>query len=130
MSELLKPCPLCGNAAAFIPDPPNSLSILQQFRVGCTNLSCLARGPSGPNKAAVIAAWNTRPAEATVATLTAEVARLRALLGEFVADEEKLQKWMPYSEYSTCIFCGAIYQHESDCLVLHARAALAPEETL
>jgi hypothetical protein len=77
-------------------------------------------------------------AEATVATLTAEVARLKALLVEFVGKRDAGYNWWGEGPFEAlCIHCETdaigkddkiYYPHADDCLVVRARAALTPED--
>lgn len=122
----LAPCPFCGSPAMV-----HEVTSLSVARAQCSSEDCGILGPLSDSEAAAIDAWNTRPNRATVATLTAEVGRLRALLSEAVNPRMGFID----EEYGCCRLCQAGWNytsdtcvHTSDCLITRARAALTPDD--
>lgn len=58
MDDALRPCPLCGAAAALRSHEMDEKTTL--WWVQCRNTHCLARPIAKDTKAAALAAWNER----------------------------------------------------------------------
>jgi hypothetical protein len=61
-TEGLKPCPICSSPAKVIRDAG-------VHHVLCMNMICSTRGPVKVSTEDAIAAWNTRPAQASEAAI-------------------------------------------------------------
>jgi hypothetical protein len=119
MNELL-PCPFCAGSAEF----RTSTSGTQQW-IRCVNPECDAFGPFARTQAEAVAKWNDRAGLDTaqaqallvgeeIATLQAEVARLRAAL-EAV---EWACEGYDHDEIGFCPWCGwreNAHRHRADC---------------
>ena len=115
MSKLL-PCPFCAGSAEF----RSSTSGTQEW-IRCVNPECDAFGPFARTQAEAAAKWNERAGRDTtqaqallvgeeIATLQAEVARLRAMLKamEWPLDADQVP-YCPWCQRDQC------EGHAADC---------------